>query len=600
MAKVSLHDRTRRVSVLGAAQLGKTQVGLNLLGQVLCETPANVIVALPSLNSLRMYNRDKLDRMIRGTPALSAAVADITERSGEGSTTAVKRGARGAQVEMVTASSSRDLQSRTARVVIMEEVTEYEEDVGGRGDPVEQLEARTIQWRRRGEKIIKISTPGVKGSCRIEAAWQDGSQGQYVVPCPHCQTMQMLRFAALRWEANRPETAQYACEACGSLIRDDAKLAMLRAGEWRHAEPARLGRHASYRINILYSPFTPWADVAREAEKVDADPSKAKSFTQQWLGETWDEAHDLPRAEILLLRRDAWPPRRIPPGVLVLMGATDVQANRLVWALWGFDRQFGQWLIETDAIAGDPTRPEVWIAHDGLLRRSWRDAWDRECRPEAWGIDSGYLSQHVYAYAHRHASDHAPEVRALDGRDGWKLPALGSARPVSFDWRGKRDGKILLHPVGTWDLKSELASALKLTEAGPGPDGWPAGALRFNEAVDKAWIDELLAEAFVRSPRTGKAAWVKLRPRNEAWDLAVYTRALARHATAGLVAEDWDRLTAERSGEPDAAQADLANLWAPDLKARAAEVIKEAPLAPVPTPRRPAPPRWIEPRHDWI
>lgn len=597
----TLHRPTRRVSLLGSAQLGKTQVGLNLLGQVLCETPTQAIVALPSINSLRMYNRDKLDRMIQGTPALANAVADITDRSGQGSTTAVKRGARGAQVELVTASSSRDLQSRTARLVLMEEVSEYEADVGGRGDPVDQLEARTIQWRKRGEKIIKISTPGIKGQCRISDAFNQGSGGVYNVPCPHCEAMQPLRFANLNWTANDPETARYACEACGVLIDERDKPRMLAAGSWVHERPELLDRHASYRISTLYSPFTPWAEVARESDKAEADPSRLKTFWQQWLGEAWDEAFDLPKADILLLRRDAWPPRRVPPGVLVLMGATDVQGDRLVWAVWGFDRNFGQWLIDTGTLPGDPTRPEVWAEHDALIDRTWRDAWGRDCRPEVWGIDAGYVSGHVYGYARRHAGRRAPEIRALDGRPGWKLPPVGTPVARDVDWAGKKIGQVQLWPVGTWDIKSELASALRLTEQGPGPEGWPAGALRFNESVDRAWLDELLAEHCVTSPRTGRREWKKVNNRNEAWDLAVYTRALARHATLQLQPDDWDRLAAERQGPPEQAQADMARIWAPDLKARAVEAAREKATAPAPVVRRPARgDGWIEPRNDWM
>ena len=585
MQRVSLNCPTRRVSLLGSAQLGKTQVGLNLLGQVLCETPAAVIVALPSLNSMRMYNRDKLDRMIRGTPALKSAVADITDRSGQGSTTAVKRGARDAQVELVTASSSRDLQSRTARVVVMEEVSEYEADVGGRGDPVEQLEARTIQWRRRGEKIVKISTPGIKGNCRISKAVEEGSGGIYLVPCPHCDARQTLQFANLRWTPGKPDDARYACDACGTLIEESRKLAMLNAGEWVHARPDLLNVHASYRINTLYSYFTPWSEVARQAEKVEADPSIAKTFHQQWLGEAWDEAHDLPKAEVLLMRRAQWKPGSVPAGVLVLMGSTDVQADRLVWAVWGFDRNFGQWLVETGTLLGDPTLPDVWDAHDRLLARSWRDEWGRERGPDVWGLDAGYLSQHVYAYCRRHAQRANPQVRALDGRDGWKLPAIGQPSTRDIDWMGRKIGQVQLWPVGTWDIKSELAAALRLTEQGPGPDGWPVGALRFNEMVDKGWLEELLAEMCVVNPRTGKLRWVKVKPRNEAWDLAVYARALARQATLRFGTEEWGRLETERTGPID-------------LKARAVEAVKAPPPAQpvVRAPRR----EWIEPRNDWI
>jgi phage terminase large subunit GpA-like protein len=603
MEACSLTRPTRRVSFLGSAQIGKTQVGLNLAGQILSETPAQAMIVLPSLNSLRMYNRDKLDRMIQASPALTKAVADVTERSGQASTTAVKRGARGAQVELVTASSSRDLQSRTARVVIMEEISEYDTDVGGRGDPVDQALARTIQWRKRGEKVVDISTPGLKNSCRITKLYAAGSGGRFLVGCPHCDHRQELRFAQLHWPAGEPEKAVYSCEGCGTDIEEIYKGRMLAGGAWVHERPELLSRHASYRLNALYSPFTPWSEVAKEAEKAEADPGKQKTFYQQWLGEAWDEAFDLPKAEILLLRRDKWQPGRVPPGVLTLMGSTDVQGDRLEWAVWGFDRRFGQWLIDTGVLEGDPTRPEVWQAHDALLKRRWVDAWGKERAPDVWGIDSGYLSTQVYGYVRRHAADAAPEIRALDGRPGWRLPAIGTPVMKDVDWQGQKIGSVRLWPVGTWDMKSELATALRLTEQGPGPEGWPPGALRFNEMVDRTWLDQLLAEQCVENPRNGKREWKKVNARNEAWDLAVYARALARQATERLTPEAWDALEAERSGMPEAAQADLAELWAPDLKAQAeaaakakvaeAERLAAAPMAP-------APRGYIEERGDFM
>lgn len=575
MERCSLHCPTRRVSLLGSAQIGKTQVGLNLAGQILSETPAQALVVLPSLNSLRMYNRDKLDRMIQASPALSRAVADVTERSGQGSTTAVKRGARGAQVELVTASSSRDLQSRTARVVILEEISEYDAEVGGRGDPVDQALARTIQWRKRGEKVVDISTPGVKGQCRISRLYEQGSGGRYLVPCPHCEAPQELRFARLRWPKGQPEAAEYVCEAegCGGIIEERHKGRMLAEGRWVHERPHLLGRHASYALNALYSPFTPWSEVAKEAEKAEANPSVQKAFWQQWLGEAWDEAFDLPKAEILLLRRDAWKPASIPPGVLFLVGATDVQGNRLEWAVWGFDRHFGQWLIDHGTIAGDPTQDIVWAEHTAIMGRRYADAWGRAIAPCAWGVDSGYLAPSVYAYAVRFAHRDTERlnydmaqagnfpVRALDGRPGWRMPALGTPSIKPLAWSG-RQVKVRIYPVGTWDMKSELASALRLTEQGPGPEGWPPGALRFNEAVDRAWIEELLGERFVENPRTGARSWQKI-GKNEAWDLAVYARAQARAMSITLHPTDWDALAARTQGKPEDAQPDLLAFAAP-------------------------------------
>jgi hypothetical protein len=87
MDKLTLRHPCQRVTLVKSAQVGGSQIGLNFLGQVLSETPAACLVVLPSLDSMRMFNRDKLDRMIRTTPALASAVADITSRDGAGSTT---------------------------------------------------------------------------------------------------------------------------------------------------------------------------------------------------------------------------------------------------------------------------------------------------------------------------------------------------------------------------------------------------------------------------------------------------------------------------------------------------------------------------------
>lgn len=578
MLYAGLNCRTPRVSICGGAQIGKTQVGVNLAGQVLSETPAQIMVMLPSLTTLRAYNRDKLDRMIQATPALQRAVADVTERSGSESTVAVKRGARGAQVELVTASSSKDLQMRSARAVLMEEVSEYALDVGGRGSPIDQGEARTLAFRKRGWKVVKISTPGIKGDpqtggCHITAEIEKGSNGRYNVVCRHCGELHEMHFRNLSWTKGQPETARHMCPHCGAAAEEHDKAWMMdpaNGARWIHAHPERLGTHASFGgLGAVYSQMLPWSDIARAAEDAERDPGKLKTFTQQILGEPWDEAFDLPKAEMLLLRRDAWKRGQVPPGVLFLMGATDVQGDRLVWAVWGFDRHFGQWLIDTGVLPGDPTQPHVWQVHDALLLRKWTDAWGKEVAPEAWGIDAGYLSSHIYAYARRHAADAAPVVRALDGRPGWRLLPLGTPATRDVDWNGQKIGTVQLYPVGTWDMKSELASALRLTEQGPGPEGWPHGALRFNEIADKAWLEELLAERLAVNPRTGARAWVKVQQRNEAWDLAVYTRALARHETAAFGEPQWDALAAQRLGPMEDAQGDLMALITPSLKAQA-------------------------------
>lgn len=600
MEKLSLSHPARRVTFKKSAQIGGSECGVNLLGQIMAETPAPVLVVLPTLGEAGDYNRIKLDPTIRATPSLSSKVEDVVSRDDRGSTTTFKR-FEGGFIQLAGANTAKQLEMRTIRVIIFEEISKYPAQVDGRGKPTDLAISRTDTWTGR-EKIFDCSTPHIKGQCEVSALYEEGSRASCLLPCPHCGHEQALHFKNLVFDnqVSAPTTAEYACEGCGALIAERHKEAMLAAYRWAHERPELEDIHPSYTINTLYSVFVPWVELARRYIRAMKDPAQGlKTFTQQALGEAWDEAYDLPKAEVLLLRRDTWQPGRIPPGVLFMMGATDVQGDRLEWAVWGFDRYFGQWLIDTGVVEGDPTRPEVWQAHDALLRRQWTDAWGKHRSPEVWGIDAGYLSTHVYAYARRHAADAAPEVRALDGRPGWRLPAIGVATTRDVDWNGQKIGQVRLFPVGTWDMKSELAGALRLTEQGPGPEGWPPGALRFNEQIDRGWLDQLLSEQCVENPKTAQRSWKKVSPRNEAWDLAVYTRALARQATEQFTDQQWANLAAARTGEPEAVQADLAILWAPGLKEAAIAAQAAPPPAPPPPPPR-ARDQWIEARTDWI
>lgn len=608
MECMSLHHPARRVAICAGAQSAKTQALLNFAGQIASETPATVLWVLPSIDEAKNFNRDKLQPMLENTPALRRAVFDEVSRDETGSTIMRKR-FPGGVIELTGANSSKGLQSRTRRVVIMDEVAEFPAETGSRGDPVGQAEARTIAHTGE-EKIVMVSTPGLEegdpgpnGRCRITQEWEAGSRGRFMVRCAHCDHLQEPQIEQLRWTAGQPGTAIYACEGCGVLIGQAEFRAMVAAGEYEHERPELVSSRPSFRWNCLHSPFLDFATIAAKAEEAAADPGKGKTFAQQWLARAYRPAVDVPKAETLRDRRETRPGGRIPPGVLFLTAATDVQANRLEWAVYGFDRSMSQHHIDGGIIAGDTNLPAVWEEHDALLARTWPDAWGRGLHPVCWGVDSGFRTQAVYRYVRRHGARREPLVMALDGRPRWGLPPLGSPRKQDVDFDGKKLGEVPVWPVGTWDLKSELATALKLTETGPSNGAWPKGAMRFHADLDIAFFQSLTAEACVTRIAGGKVIteWRRLGP-NEQWDLAVYTRALARHSADRLTEQAWAALEAERIGPPAAAQADLAALWAPDLKAQAEAAAKrKADEAARAAPRRaPARDSWIEDRRDWI
>ena len=592
-----LDDPSPEVTVMGSAQSGKSEVGVNTIGAVIQQYPSPILVVLPSLDEAKKYNNTKLQTTIDATPALRQRVRQNVSRDDAGSTTFFKRFAGGFLV-VTTASSSKGLQMLSCRVRIYEEIVEYEADVDGRGSPIDQGESRAIAWTLRGGKAIYISTPGIDGACAISQRFETSDQRRLYVPCPQCGHFQVLDWDRMRITSSKPPYGTYfECVATpGCVLEEHAVRASARKARFIKTYPGdpdnpapppsfppeeldrwrsrpSMGRHKGFHIWQANNPLVLWDSIwAKYEDALEKGATALKTFTQQWLGRPWKQQGAAPPAERLVERREFWPAERIPPGVLFLTAATDVQGNRLEYGIWGWDRRLTGYLIAHGVLEGDPNRDEVWQAHDALMAKSYLDAWGRSWRVDKWGIDSGYLTTRVYMYVRRHAI--SGKLLALDGRKGWKLPAIGTAKKVSFPVHGRKLA-VMLYPVGTWDLKSEVYSKLQLTLQGADSETglWAPGAIHLPMSCDQAYMEQLTAEYLFDQKTTQGAivpVWMrKAHQANEALDIAVYSLGLAHHESDGMTPMQWDLLAAARLGAPGEVQADMAAMWSADAQAQA-------------------------------
>lgn len=643
MDALGLDHPAGSVTVLGSAQSGKSEAVLNGICCTIDQDPSPILVVLPTLDEARKYNSVKLQATVDATPRLKAKIKESVSRDEKGSTTFFKR-FRGGFLQVTTASSSKGLQMISARIRVYEEASSYERDVGGRGSPIAQGEKRSTAWQRRGGKKILVSTANVEGDCVTTESYLAGDQSKLYVPCPHCGWYQPLEWERLR--AGHLEV-HYECVASGCVIEERERRRMMTHGKFVRTYPAEegnpappgsfppedlpgwrarpaAGREPSFFIWQGMNPEVPWINTMREFEAAKGKPHELKAFWQQALARAWKEDGEAPAAELLVQRREKRVPRVIPPACLFTTGSVDVQKDRLEWAVYGFDRYLGPWNIDRGVIEGDPslTGPNerginVWAELERVMLRQYPDAWGKRWPVDAWGIDAGYLSQQVYRFVANAAV--RERLRALDGRSGWKLPAIGSPQVRDLDYEGRKIGAVQLWPVGTWDIKSELYARLRLTIKGPDEAGiWPAGAARFDETTDKPFFEQLTAEFLdtvaARNGRTRREWHVIKGRRNEQHDLAVYCLALATNETQSLTADDWLTLAAERRG-PAGQQRDLFAerlVSEPDEVAAAAEAIASG--VPRETERsdsgqKPGAQRseteqggqgWLEPREDWL
>lgn len=604
MRFMSLSHPCRRVTWKKSAQTSGSECGLNLLGQIMVETPAPILVMLPSIDEAASYNRLKLQPMIDATPTVRARVRQVVSRDETSSTTTFKRFA-GGYLQIVGANSSKNLQMRTARVLLNEEISEFPFDVDGRGDPLLLAEERLQAFTGR-EKIVDISTPALEGTCRVSRLYERSSGGEFHVPCPHCRTFQALAFKQLRWTET---DAHYACASCGVLIAQHEKPAMVAAGRWVHKRPELLELHAGFHINALYSPFLTWLDVVRKFEAA-RESGQMKVFTQQQLGLAFKEEGEAPdHTRLFATRERDRPLRQIPPQALWLTGAADVHGDRIDWDVYAWGPGLTAWLIDTGIVLGQPTDTATWAKLTEVAERRYTDAKGRTWPIDAFGCDSGYMSQAVYRWVA--GSARADAVYALDGQGKPLLPTLGTPKKIDVDFEGRKIGAIRLWPVGTHSLKLEHYAAIRRTikaatakpdEEAPAP---PRGLLLLPGMVDEEYCRQLTGE-YLYTPARGNPEWrVITGAQNHRLDTAVYSRALAHHITDALTPADWQQLIADRATDAASSQLDLAAYWSERFSTDA------APAKPAPAPQAPPapdaaaaviaqPPRFtLQPRPYW-
>lgn len=608
MECLDFNHPARRVTIKGSKQTGKSEVGVNLLGWIADETPCPMVIYLPSIEEAQKYERLKIQPTIDATPVLKEKVSDRKSRDEDASTGAFKR-FRGGWCLIAGANSSKALQMISVRVIICEEVTEWPWEVGGRGDPVAQAEGRLTVWEEEGVKQLLVSTPGIAGVCRISEFYDDSDQRRLYLPCPQCGTMQRLSFERL--QADRDYGARMVCARHGCAIPATARKPMLAKSVWLKTHPAAGGgdvvpdewigerelerfrarssdgREPGFHLTQLHSAFVSWTKTLREIEDAGTDTTKLKTLTQQVKGEAYEEKADAPDEQKLAKLGQAYPLRRLHPDAFILTGFCDVQGKYLQWRVYAWGPGWTARIVDFGRIPGDPATPAPWAELAKVVDRRYPNPAGKLWPIDAFGVDTGYVSNQVYKFCRAH-----PRVYATDGRGDPKAPAIAT-RPslVDVDYDGaKVSGGCELWPLGTWTLKLETYAAFRLTLQGVDAQGrFPTGALIPHRTCDLEFWQQATAEILTTYTKAGKVrrGWVirKGIPHNEELDILVGARALAYHLGVDDLDEaGWARHRAERMAPPPTGTLDLFSaLPALPAAAAAADDAPEALPAPEPT-----------------
>ena len=580
------HSAVNEIAVMKSAQTGFTTLLIAAIGHSIDLDPCRMMLIQPTDSALADFNRDKLQPAIEMSPALRAKVAGQKSRSGEGSTTYSKK-YRGGSLTMAIGSSAADLRSKTIRKMFRDEIDQWPDDLDGQGNPLDISRHRLDSFLAQGDwKLADISTPTVKGASKIERRYEDGDRRRWHVPCPHCGDEFVFEYGPnFRYESEFPFKAHYVAPCCGAILRPGERDGLVRKGRWI-ATHSRPGAYPSYHFDALSSPFVPWDDIAKAAIAAADDEKALKAFYNLTLGLPFETRGDAPDHEILLARREDLTRGHIPPRGLFLTAAADVQM-RGIWfevVAWAANRE--SWVVDAGYFDGATDAPdaEAFLKLDGLLDRQFPDAFGRTRMLDGLGVDSGYRSHIVYAWARSRARMHPSSgqdvVLALKGWEGWNRPAIGTPSLVDIDLGGRKvrkGGRVW--PVGTWPLKSAFYSEAAKTGIAGGATEDPPGYCHFAKWQDETYFRQITAEYLTDDLVRGKQRRVwKLRAGNHdnhLLDCRVYNKALAEHiGLSSFTADEIAGWTKERGAPPSDALPLFAKPLAPAEGAATAESVK--------------------------
>lgn len=548
---------TWKVVAQKSAQVGWTDgVVNNVIGRMIHLQPCSALVLFPREKSARDYAAEKFEPMVAATPELRARVDLRSRARGQG---LLHRGFSGGFLKLVGSNSPGEVKSTPARLVVVEEPDDAATDVRGQGDAIKLAEERSKSFSDR--LVLTGGTPSVSGLSAIEQEMRSSDQRQYYVPCHACDEAHPLTWAGVTWHDDptyshpvyghaRPETARYACPACGVLWEDAERVRnVARADELQRTGATGVGWVAtaefrgvagfylsellsSFEASRLHRLVERYLEARHESE--NGEHGALIAFHNSALGLPWEMQSDAPDEDRLAERGMDYQPMQAPHGVLVVTAGVDVQHDRLHVHLWGWGRGMESWLLWRGVIPGRTVDPRdlVWQALDERLASPVLHASGAQLRVCSLSIDSsdGQTSDAVYEYVRRLRRDRrALRAMAVKGASVIDREIYTAPKRLDFTRADKaaRYG-LTAHIVGVSRAKDSIAGALKLTGEGPGRMHWYA-------TVEPEFFAQMTSE--VKWPgRGGRMQWqVKAGAANEDLDCAVYSR----HAAMAVRVHVW-------------------------------------------------------------
>ena len=430
-------------------------------------------------------------------------------------------------VWVLSANNENNLQRRTIRYVIADEVWEY------KPNRVDQVKKRIDAYRHLG-RCVFASQGGTVGD-QMDTLWNGTDQRLWHFVCPDCGTLQPWEWEQVRFpeEARKSggwdrlavsQGTTYECAKCKTRLpdRDSVRAACNSGGDFVATapmqEPGVIGTHVPAMAHLSWGKLG--VEMLKAAEEFDlyGTTEGRKIFKQKRLARSWSEeggsmVSDFKAADYTMGEGFADVAWINADGRFVTVGPNTETKNLVRLRTMFADKQKDRFYVEVRDFARDARSHQVhaceahgWAELDQIAAKFG-------VHPAMIAVDSGWDSQEVYAET---AKRNWKAMKGF-GQDDFAIPG-GKRRfysePERIMMPGGRQARLVkFSNLAFKDMLYGMRVRKLFTYASDAPDGYG---------------DHMDAEVRLKDSRTGKPMWVLPQGKeNHYFDCAVGNLVLA-------------------------------------------------------------------------
>ena len=487
--------------------------------------------------------------------------------------------AAGGRLEVISAREGGAGVMRTAEIVIVDELRLFHIDL--LGDLVDRMAAYGGKGR-----LITASSAGYENECKTTHELEKSDSRRWFLKCPECGNENVADWRNVNYKARRYPV--YITPCCGSALEGIPFRRAIQAGTWKPTKNAMVPSTRGYHLDAFTSPFETLRTMTRQWQRADAHRKQTGSMAEVISFQTGrlaipykpEAAQGVTPEALRSSCRENYDPNIVPAGAAVIIGAVDVQDNRLegeisAWGLveverddasqlkgWGSHEFRGlqhegrwyrlrRWALEYRRFHGDPGTPELWQELAEFMEQPRPHATGPLLRPVAVGIDiGGHYGPQVADFV----KDRGAGYQSIKGLPPQRYGAVLARRSVTADSLENYGPSGLTLVCGNAG-KASCFSLMRQSIAGaePKPMVWPLDESKYGVEEFEGIVSETLVRTLDKKTGATRLMWKKIAPRNEALDVMVYSLALVSHLGLGFMLHEQNSIARAAAERKDAA-----------------------------------------------